>query len=485
MTVKYRGPVTILKAAVFLFAVFVANGLAVAQDKTGPTVTHSVGSIAVKTTAPPDGLPRTRPDNAKQETVSIQMGKTRLITLAAPVRDVIVPNPGIVDVIIKRPTEIYLVAKAVGETNVFFVGTGGNIMLHMEAVVHVGLEGAKAAIAAVFPDGGIHLEAVNKSIIISGTVASAQQSANAARVVRTFVQNDSDVINMLRIVGDQQVLLKVRVAEIQRSVVKNLGTSLSFSSGSSFGLSTVGALGGPATRAFGAAFASVSEIGLDNGTISALESRGLAKTLAEPALVSISGETANFLAGGEFPVPTGRDENNNVTVDFKNFGVSLSFTPVVLSSRQINLRIKTEVSRLDSSQQVQLFGTTINGLSVRRADSTVSMTSGGSIMIAGMLQNDEFNDIEGLPWLKDIPVLGALFASKGFQNNQTELVVMVTAYIARPTQPGTELALPTDGFVPSSDFDFYLMGRLYKRYAKKAQAEKIPMVQGPVGYLME
>lgn len=426
------------------------------------------------------------PDPAlNKSTITLQIGKTRSLNLPGPVRDVIVPHPNVVDVIIKRPTEIYLVAKAIGETNVFFVGQDGNVMLHVEAVVQVGLEGAKAAVATIFPGGGIHLDAVNKSIVISGTVGSAREPANAVRVVRNFVQNDTEVINMLRVVGDQQVLLKVRVAEIQRTVVKTLGSSLSFSSGNSVGLATIGAFAGPATSGFGSAFASVNKIGLDNGTISALESRGLAKTLAEPALVSISGETANFLAGGEFPVPTGRDDNNNITIEFKKFGVSLSFTPVVLSKSQINLRIKTEVSRLDSAQQIQLFGTTISGLSVRRADSTVSMNSGGSIMIAGMLQNDEFNNIEGLPWLKDIPVLGALFSSKGFQNNQTELVVMVTAYIARPTQPGTELSLPTDGFVPASDFDFYLMGRLYKRYAKSARQKTVPMVRGSVGYLME
>jgi pilus assembly protein CpaC len=181
-------------------------------------------------------------------------------------------------------------------------------------------------------------------------------------------------------------------------------------------------------------------------------------------------------------VPVDRDKDTDiVTIVFKKFGVSLSFTPVVLSKSQINLRINTEVSRIDPSQKVG----DIQGLSVRRADSTVSLTSGGSLMIAGLLQNDEFNDIEGLPWFKDIPVLGALFSSKGFQNNQTELVIMVTAYIVRPTQPGTELAAPTDGFVPASDFDFYLMGQLYKRYAKQARPETVPMVQGPVGYLME
>jgi pilus assembly protein CpaC len=471
-----------MNAVILMTTAIVMVGTVSAQTQIDPSKTAPIRHLAAITE--PNLLNPPKIEATLKETVALQVGKTRLVSLPGPVRDVIVPNPKIVDVIIKRPTEVYLVAKAIGETNVFFVGQDGNVMLHAEAVVHIGLEGPKAALNAVFPNGGIHLNAVNKSIVISGTVGSAQASANAVGVVRTFVKSDTDVINMLRIIGDQQVLLKVRVAEIQRSVVKTLGSSLSFGSGGS-GLATFGAAAGPAGKFFGATFASISGIGLDSGTITDLESRGLAKTLAEPALTSISGETANFLAGGEFPVPTGRDDNDNITIEFKKFGVSLSFTPVVLSKRQINLRIKTEVSRLDTSQELQLFGTTIPALTVRRADSTVSMTSGGSIMIAGMLQNDEFNDIEGSPWLQDIPILGALFASKGFQNKQTELVIMVTAYIARPTQPGTQLSLPTDGFVPADDFDFYLMGRLYKRYGKRVRPETMPMVRGPVGYLME
>lgn len=479
-----------LRAVVLLAIAVTGIGYASAQDITQnvvgqPKVIPVQRNRETASTAP-EKLTRKPAEN--EQSITLELGKTRLIRLSEPVRDVVVPNPKVVDVvdiIIKRPREVYLVAKAIGETNVFFIGKRGNVMLHVEAVVEIGLKAAKAAIAAAFPNGGIHLNGVNKSIVISGSVSSAQDSANAASIVRAFVQNDTDVINMLQIRGDQQVLLKVRVAEVQRTTLKNLGGSLTFGSKSNLSVVTTGALFGPAADAFGTVFANVDQFGLKNGTLSALEERGLAKTLAEPALVAISGETANFLAGGEFPVPTGRDDNNNITIEFKKFGVSLSFTPVVLSRRQINLRIKTEVSRLDPSQKLELFSTTINGLSVRRADSTVSMNSGGSIMIAGLLQNDEFNDIQGLPWFKDIPILGALFSSKGFQNNQTELVVMVTAYIARPTAPDAQLSLPTDGFVPASDFDFYLLGRLYKRYAKRVRSGAVPMVQGPVGYLME
>ena len=157
----------------------------------------------------------------------------------------------------------------------------------------------------------------------------------------------------------------------------------------------------------------------------------------------------------------------------------------MLAASKISLRIKTEVSRLDSNEAITFSGTTVKGLSVRRADSTVSLSSGGSLMIAGLLQNDIFTDLRGLPWLKDIPILGTLFRSTQFRNNQTELVVMVTAYLARQVDGEARLSLPTDGFVPASDFDMYLMGQLYKRYAKRPRPDTVPMVNGPIGYIME
>lgn len=476
---------SILSWTVILLQVTIIGGAnqAAALERHAPNMNGAAQGVGPALKVLKKGAPVA--SDIRRLSISIPLDKAHLLALPGPVRDVIVPNPDVVDIIVKRPTEVYLVAKKIGETNIFFVGKNGNVILHVEAVVQIGLEGAKAAIDAIFPNGAIKLSSVNNSIVISGKVRSANDSANAAKVVRRFVKDDTEVINMLQIIGDQQVLLKVRVAEIQRTAVKSLGSNLNVDTGDSFELNTLGAGVGVAANPFGTLFAQINKLGIQDLTFSALESRGLAKTLAEPALVSISGETANFLAGGEFPVPTGRDDNNNITIEFKKFGVSLSFTPVVLSSNQMSLRIKTEVSRLDASEQIQLFGTTVKGLSVRRADSTVSMASGDGIMIAGMLQNDEFNEIEGLPWLKDIPVLGPLFGSKGFQNNQTELVVMVRAYIARPVSPETSLSLPTDGFVPASDFDFYLMGRLYKRYAKRARPGVAPMVRGPVGYLME
>ena len=235
-----------------------------------------------------------------------------------------------------------------------------------------------------------------------------------------------------------------------------------------------------------------NKLGLQAAAFAALERQGLIKTLAEPALTAISGETANFLAGGEIPTPSGVDNQGRLIIEFREFGVALSFTPTVLDHDQINLRISTEVSRQSNENRLILpFGAAnesvdVLGLSIRRAQSTVNLTSGTSMMIAGMIQRDEVNQTDGTPWLKDVPILGALFRSQAFQNNETELVVLVTPYIVKPVKPTNKLNLPTDGFASASDTDLYLLGRLYKQYSRnKSGRQKIPIIQGPVGYVLK
>ena len=216
------------------------------------------------------------------------------------------------------------------------------------------------------------------------------------------------------------------------------------------------------------------------------------KTLAEPNLTAVSGENANFLVGGEFPVPSGLDSQGNVVIQFRQFGVVLTFTPVVLDSGLISLKISTEVSTLSFETQITLAGVTIPGLSVNRAETTVEMPSGGSLVIAGLLQEDITDTIEGVPGLKDIPILGALFRSSSFQKKETELVISVTPYLIRPIGQN-DITLPTDGFAPASDFDRYLLGRLHKVYTKDQTAAGISSaglsgkdrLLGPVGYIME
>ena len=356
------------------------------------------------------------------------------------------------------------------------------------------IDAARKAIAALLPHARIDVKGIGDSLVLTGTVRSSRESVDATNVARRFVKEDNNVINMLRILKDLQVLLQVRVAEMARATIKNLGTSTSFlrllrnrahslTTTSIFPASTAAAATGTIT---------FNKLGLQTTTFEALERQGLIKTLAEPALTAISGETANFLAGGELPTPSGIDSQGNVIVDFREFGVALSFTPVVLDKNQISLRISTEVSRqADENKLVLPFGTNnqtvdVVGLSIRRAESTVNLASGASMMIAGLLQRDEVNQIDGVPWLKDLPVIGALFRSQAFEKNETELVVLVTPYIVRPLEPVSKLNLPTDGFISASDMDIYLLGRLYKKYGhSSATMEEIPIIQGPVGYIMK
>jgi pilus assembly protein CpaC len=426
--------------------------------------------------------------------ISIPLNKAHFIRLEKPIRDVVIANPEIANVIVKTPTDVYLVGNSLGTTNVFFVDNDGQIVDHFLVEIESDIDAARKAINALIPHANIDVKGIGDSLVLTGTVRSSRESVDATNVARRFVKEDDNVINMLRILKDLQVLLQVRVAEMARSTIKNLGTSTGFARllrNRTHTLATTSIF--PASAAAAAAGTiTFNKLGLQTTTFEALERQGLIKTLAEPALTAISGETANFLAGGELPTPSGVDSQGNVIVDFREFGVALSFTPVVLDKNQVSLRISTEVSRqADENKLVLPFGANnqtvdVLGLSIRRADSTVNLASGASMMIAGLLQRDEVNAIDGVPWLKDLPVIGALFRSQAFKKNETELVVLVTPYIVRPLEPFSKLNLPTDGFVSASDIDIYLLGRLYKKYGdSRVTMEEIPIIQGPVGYIMK
>jgi len=420
--------------------------------------------------------------------IALSLNKARLFELQVPVRDVVVANPEIADVIIRSPTQAYIVAKKLGETNVFFAGQEGKVVLNLQIRVIVELDGARKAMKTLLPNANIEVKGVKGTIVLSGVVRSAQDSTDAVAIARRFVENDAGVINMLRIIADQQVLLKMRFAEVQRNVLKTLGADTAFErtrGGRTFTLDTTGATDVATSERFSTLFFPINKLGIRTATFRALERRGLVKTLAEPALVAMSGETANFLAGGEFPIPVGSEEEGGIKIEFKPFGIALSFTPVVLANNQISLRIKAEVSSTSTENQVTLSSTVVPGLTVRRAESTVTLNSGSSLMIAGLLQNDEINQFDGVPWLKDLPILGALFRSHRFQQDETELIVLVTVFLVHPVKPGLALSLPSDGFVPASDADIYLLGRLYKRYSRKKTPPEVHMIKGPIGYIME
>jgi len=239
----------------------------------------------------------------------------------------------------------------------------------------------------------------------------------------------------------------------------------------------------PSAFVTGTLFSGTDVIGTP--TFQALERQNLTKTLAEPTLTAISGETASFLSGGEFPFPSGLDDNGNPIFEFRNFGIGLNFTPTVLDESRISMQVSMEISAIDNTLALTISGATIPGLSVKRTETTIDLPSGGTLMISGLLRDNLSDSISGFPYLKDVPVLGALFRSTQFQRQETELVVIVTAYIAKPADTVTSAALPTDGFEPASDIDIYLLGRLHRHYAKGERPLWADPLRGPFGYIMK
>lgn len=480
--------------------------------------------LAIKetTAAPPinmkfdDSRVRIIADDPESEAVSKQVrlerGKAAIVELPRDARDILVSDPKVADARIRTPRQIYVIGMAIGATNLIFFDERGDQILNLELLVQLDAKGATAALERHFPDSNLQVEALNNNLAISGRVPNAAASDKAQAIVRRFVDTDESVVNLLAVEGDDQVLLKVRVAEVQRTIIKQMGIDLfgrfdvggakdvlELQTSNQFNIAgnAIGGLTGTGSRMLNAASGQVL-----SGVIRALERDGLVRVLAEPNLTAVSGESAKFLAGGEFPVPAGRDRDGNITIEFKPFGVGLGFTPVVLSDGRINLRLSTEVSQISNARAVTLTsgfavitdpdtgeqniqsspGTVIPGLSVRRAETSVELPSGGSLVIAGLLQNDIQKSIDGIPGLKDIPILGTLFRSSDFLNNETELVIIVTPYLVSAVSED-ELRLPTDGFAPASDFDTYFLGRLTGAYKRAPSPDTA--LQGPYGFIME
>ena len=345
----------------------------------------------------------------------------------------------------------------------------------------------KAALAQLLPENNINVAVFRDTVFLTGTVRTAAESANAVVISRRFVGSDANVINMLSLRGSQQVILHVRVSEMARTVTKNFSVNNVFNwelAGQRVIFSTTGPGFTDAAFATGNPLAGFGLLGKTQFDI--LEKQGLTKTLAEPILTALSGETATFLAGGETPIPSGVDQSGNLSITYRNFGVVLEFTPVVIAGDRINLRLSTEISSVDTANSVQL-GTNVSIPSIisKRTETTIDLPSGGSVMISGLIDEDLSNSISGFPFLKDIPVIGALFRSTEFTRGETELVITVTAYLAKPVGNKNNLSLPTDGFEPASDIDFFLLGRLHREYAKEERDLWAETLKGPFGYFME
>jgi len=461
-------------------------------------------------------------------------GKGTVIQLDSDARDVLVSNPEIVDAVVRTPRRIFLLGMKTGQTNAFFFDGAGHQILSLDIRVEKDTGDLGAMIHTNIPGSNIKVSGLNDNVVLTGTVANAADSTRAQDLAARFAGDPAKVVNMLSISGGEQVMLKVRIAEMDRNIAKQFGVNIAeaamvagvpifASTSNQFGL-----LGHALSDASGAQFGQVcnsavlpdqivkqvilnghsttttTNTSLCNGpnnvqgVLQALDQIGLVHVLAEPNLTAVSGETARFLAGGEFPVPASRDRDGNVTVQFKEFGVGLSFTPVVLSPGRISLQISTEVSELTNTgafnvaggtitdpttgQVITVPGLTIPALAVRRAQTTVELPSGGSLAIGGLMQHTTKQVLEQFPGIGQMPVLGALFRSRDFQNNETELVVMVSAYLVNPTTVA-KLSAPTDGYQLPTDPETILLGHLNAVY--KRDPAQIKPGGGAVGYIVQ
>jgi pilus assembly protein CpaC len=432
--------------------------------------------------------------------VSLGVNKGLVVELPEDARDVLVSNPQVVDAIVRTPRQIYLVGLKMGSTNAFFFTATGRQILNLELSVERDIGDLKSVIERTIEGSRIEVESVNDSVVLKGTVRTASDADAARQIALRHLAEagktptPDSVVSRLGIRGGEQVMLSVRVAEMQRNISKQLGVDVgaAFSLGGEVPVllssvnpfSLLGRALSP-TQGFVIGSTATNDVG---ATIRALERTGMIRTLAEPNLTAISGEAAKFLAGGEFPVPVGVDDQGRVQIEFKPYGVGLGFTPIVLSDGRISLRISTEVSEITSENAFvnggsgSAGGITVPGLRVRRAETTVELPSGGSMVMAGLLQQALKQNIDGVPGLKDIPVIGSLFQSRDFQSGETELVVIVTPYLVKAVA-NDRLATPLDGFVPPTDAETVLLSRLNAVYGDGQKVKG--NLKGPAGFTID
>src|SRR3954467_7906467 len=427
--------------------------------------------------------------------VQLGIGKSVVIDLPRDVKDVLVAEPKYANAVIRSTRRAYLIGVAVGQTSMYFFDAEGKQIAGFDVAVTRDLNGVRAMLQKLLPNSDVRVDGVGDGVMLSGSVANASESQQAFDIAGRLVGGPDKVVNNLTIRGRDQVMLKVTVAEVQRDVVKQLGIDLNGSL--TYGSSVLNfnnsnpftALPGSLVdgNSIAGSFKSV------NATLRAMERAGVIRTLAEPNLTAISGESANFLAGGEFPVPGGYTcdpvtKACQLSIQFKKFGVGLNFTPVVLSEGRISLKVMTEVSELSNENSVQLVqGTstqTIPSVKTRRAETTVEIPSGGALAMAGMIQEQTKHQISGLPGLMNLPVLGTLFKSRDYVNRQTELMVIVTPYIARAVAQ-KDLSRPDDGFADSSDPAAVLLGRLHRIYGAPGTPGPAAGYNGKYGFILD
>jgi pilus assembly protein CpaC len=438
--------------------------------------------------------------------LALGIGKSIVIDLPRDIKDVLVADPKIANAVVRSAQRAYIIGAAVGQTNIIFFDSAGQQIAAYDIAVKRDLNGIRAAMRQILPNADIQIEGVNDGVMLSGSVNSPIEMQQAGDLAARLVGGVDKVVNSIAIRGRDQVMLKVTVAEVARTIIKQLGIDLTanlnygtavvnFSNSNPFNALGRNLVAGNAlTSGFGNTTVGGVQVPSVQATVRAMESAGVVRTLAEPNLTAISGESATFIAGGEFPVPAGYscDPVTHVCttqISFKKFGISLNFTPVVMSEGRISLRVMTEVSELSNENSITLTQAVGNSLTVpsiktRRAETTLEIPSGGSMAMAGLIQEQTKQAISGLPGLAQLPVLGSLFRSRDYVNSQTELMVLVTPYVVRAVAQ-KDLSRPDDGFADASDPQSDLLGSINRIYGVPGRAEPARNYRGTYGFITD
>jgi pilus assembly protein CpaC len=431
------------------------------------------------------------------------IGKSAVIDLPRDIKDVLVADPKIANAVVRSAQRAYIIGAAVGQTNIVFFDAAGQQIAAYDIAVTRDLNGIRAALKQTLPNADIRIEGLGDGIILSGSVSSPIEAQQAGELAARLAGGAEKIVNSIAVRGRDQVMLKVTVAEVQRDIVKQMGIDLSGSL--NYGTSVVNFNNTNPFTAFGrnlvpgngiqGSFGSTPSV---TATLRAMESAGVVRTLAEPNLTAISGESASFLAGGEFPVPAGYscDPATHVCttqISFKKFGIALNFTPVVLTEGRISLRVMTEVSELSNDNSITLSqsvtSSTVNSVTIpsiktRRAETTLEIPSGGAMAMAGLIQEQTKQAINGLPGLSQLPVLGSLFRSRDYVNRNTELMVLVTPFIVRAVAQ-KDLSRPDDGFADASDPQSDLLGNINRIYGAPGHVEPGRNYRGTYGFITD
>ncbi len=430
------------------------------------------------------------PDSGSQF-VRMGLNKSIVVRLPADARDVIVGSPEIIDAVVRRKNMAYIFARSIGQSNVFFFDANGEQILALDVEVAVDSLALRKLLNRTFPGNRITVDTVNSDIVLGGFAKNVLEAKQAMDIASKFSKagasgssgggSEVNVIDTMKIIGEDQVMLKVKIVEIKRDVLKQLGVDLQavFSLGENVinlsNLNPFSLAGFPA--ATGNSITDNTGNTRFNGILRALESDGLSRTLAEPNLTALSGQQAKFHVGGEFPY-TICDRNNVCQVNFREFGVGLSFKPLVLDENRINLSLSTDVSELSGTSVLG-----IPSLESRKTETVLELPSGGSMMIAGLIRESTRQNINGFPGLKKLPILGSLFRSREFQSSQTELVVIVTPYLVNPVATA-KLNTPDKNFNPATERQSLFFGKLHKTYGTNGRAPS-GKYNGNVGFIVE